>query len=247
MIFFKKLCRTIKEKESGGRVHIYQYWFSIHLMASTSLIFLMYLWVYGVFQEIKERWNEEVTELFGGLFCALSKLAKKFKDLIGWNGFCLFFTELKTEMGNQFFTIPQCILFRIHPLIIKKWFDASVTFMMFLLCLRVNNDWTIPPSLIIMYWTSWFFNLFSILILDLRVRVMGLRIFLVHKDDSLKRLSIDRFDRLRRGDPNARLPQYASQKIRYALVFLETKDRRAVGINYMGLSEILKEFIARNY
>jgi len=62
---------------------------------------------------------------------------------------------------------------------------------------------------------------------------MGLRIFLVHEDDSLKRLSIDRFERLRRDDPNARLPQYASQKIRYTLVFLETKDRRAVGINYI--------------
>ena len=62
---------------------------------------------------------------------------------------------------------------------------------------------------------------------------MGLRIFLVHEDDSLKRLSIDRFERLRRGDPNARLSQYASKKIRYALVFLETKNRRAVGINYI--------------
>ena len=62
---------------------------------------------------------------------------------------------------------------------------------------------------------------------------MGLRIFIINEDDSLKRLSIDRFERLRRDDPNARLPQYASQKIRYALVFLETKDRRAVGINYI--------------
>ena len=62
---------------------------------------------------------------------------------------------------------------------------------------------------------------------------MGLRIFIINEDDSLKRLSIDRFERLRRGDPNARLPQYASRQIRYALVFLETKDRRAVGINYI--------------
>ena len=62
---------------------------------------------------------------------------------------------------------------------------------------------------------------------------MGLRIFIINEDDSLKRLSIDRFERLRRDDPNARLPQYAYQKIRYALVFLETKDRRAVGINYI--------------
>ena len=62
---------------------------------------------------------------------------------------------------------------------------------------------------------------------------MGLRIFIINEDDSLKRLSIDRFERLRRGDPNARLSQYASKKIRYALVFLETKNRRAVGINYI--------------
>ena len=62
---------------------------------------------------------------------------------------------------------------------------------------------------------------------------MGLRIFIINEDDSLKRLSIDRFERLRRDDPNARLHQYAYQKIRYALVFLETKDRRAVGINYI--------------
>ena len=61
----------------------------------------------------------------------------------------------------------------------------------------------------------------------------GTRIFLVHDDDSIERLSIVRFERLTNEDPNERLPQYAGKKIRYALVILETKDRKPVDILYI--------------
>jgi hypothetical protein len=62
---------------------------------------------------------------------------------------------------------------------------------------------------------------------------MGTRIFLVDDDDSLERLSLARFERLLRGDPEEQLPLYAGKRIRYALVVLEVEQRRPVAINYI--------------
>jgi hypothetical protein len=62
---------------------------------------------------------------------------------------------------------------------------------------------------------------------------MGTRIFLVHDDDSLERLSLARFERLLRGDPEEQLTLYAGKRIRYALVVLEVKQRRPVAINHI--------------
>jgi len=58
----------------------------------------------------------------------------------------------------------------------------------------------------------------------------SLRIFLVHDDGSLQRLSLRKFERLRRGDPKESLPQYADKRVRYALVVLEMENRRPVEI-----------------
>jgi len=60
---------------------------------------------------------------------------------------------------------------------------------------------------------------------------LGLRIFIVNDDDSLKRLSVARYERLLRGDPRESLPQYAGKRIRYALVVLEVEQRKPVAIN----------------
>jgi hypothetical protein len=58
----------------------------------------------------------------------------------------------------------------------------------------------------------------------------GLRIFLVNDDDSLERLPVAKFERLRRGDPKESLPQYAGKCVRYALVGVEMENRRPVDI-----------------
>lgn len=62
---------------------------------------------------------------------------------------------------------------------------------------------------------------------------IGTRIFLVHDDDSLERLPGVRLERLLRGDPEERLPQYAGKRVRYALVVLEMEQRRPVAINHI--------------
>ena len=65
---------------------------------------------------------------------------------------------------------------------------------------------------------------------------IGTRIFLVSDDDTLDPLSLARFERLRRQDPEERFPQYACKRVRYALVFLETDHRRPVGIKVIQYS-----------
>src|SRR6266496_798769 len=54
----------------------------------------------------------------------------------------------------------------------------------------------------------------------------GVRIFFVLNDgDRLQRISLKRFDGLW-GDGKERFPDYAGQSMRYALVILETRNRR---------------------
>jgi hypothetical protein len=59
---------------------------------------------------------------------------------------------------------------------------------------------------------------------------IGLRVFLVNDNDSIKRLSLARYERLLRRDPQERLPQYADRRVRYAMAILEMEDRRPVEI-----------------
>ena len=59
---------------------------------------------------------------------------------------------------------------------------------------------------------------------------IGLRISLITEDDTIRRFSVAQFERLRRGDPQERLPEYANKQIRYALVVLETENRKPVAI-----------------
>ena len=45
---------------------------------------------------------------------------------------------------------------------------------------------------------------------------IGIRVFLVDDDDSIKRLPLTRYERLARRDPKERLPQHAGKRVRFA-------------------------------
>jgi len=53
-----------------------------------------------------------------------------------------------------------------------------------------------------------------------------MRIFIINDDDSLRRLPNAKYERMLRGDPNEPLMQYADKRIRYALVVVETENRK---------------------
>ncbi len=59
---------------------------------------------------------------------------------------------------------------------------------------------------------------------------ISLRIFLVNDDDSIQRLALARYERLHERDPKERLPQFAGERIRYALVVVDLVDREPVEI-----------------
>ena len=59
---------------------------------------------------------------------------------------------------------------------------------------------------------------------------ISLRIFLVNDDDSIQRLALSRYDRLLERDPKERLPQYAGERVRYALAVVDLVDREPVEI-----------------
>lgn len=59
----------------------------------------------------------------------------------------------------------------------------------------------------------------------------GFRIFLIGDDDSLKRLSMARFERLRRREPGERLLQYIGKSVRCAMVIVEVAGRKPIDIN----------------
>ena len=54
---------------------------------------------------------------------------------------------------------------------------------------------------------------------------IGIRIFVVNDDDSIKRLALARYDRLLERDPKERFSQYAGKRVRYALVVVDLVDR----------------------
>ena len=53
-----------------------------------------------------------------------------------------------------------------------------------------------------------------------------MRVFIINDDDSLRRLPNAKYERMLRQDPNDRLSQYSGKRIRYALVILETENRK---------------------
>ena len=56
------------------------------------------------------------------------------------------------------------------------------------------------------------------------------RVFIIDENDTVHKLSHAAFERLIRQDPKECLPQYAGQKVRYALIAVEMKNRKPVDI-----------------
>lgn len=61
----------------------------------------------------------------------------------------------------------------------------------------------------------------------------GFRVFFFDENDSPRGLSMARYKRLRRGEPNERLQEYAGKRVRCALVVLEVEGRKPVGIAHV--------------
>src|SRR5215470_17396576 len=69
---------------------------------------------------------------------------------------------------------------------------------------------------------------------------LGIRVFFVGNDNTLKQISLRRLDKLMRNDDDANLLfEYAGQRVRYALVVLELENRKPTAIRRIDCS-ILK-------
>lgn len=58
----------------------------------------------------------------------------------------------------------------------------------------------------------------------------GLRAFLIDNNDSLHKISIAKLERLHRYDDKERMMEFAGKRVRYAMVFLETLNRKPAKI-----------------
>ena len=56
----------------------------------------------------------------------------------------------------------------------------------------------------------------------------SLRIFLIDKDDNIRRIPLTRFDRIRAREPKEKLAEYKNTRIRYAEVVVELENRKPV-------------------
>jgi hypothetical protein len=59
---------------------------------------------------------------------------------------------------------------------------------------------------------------------------IGLRVFLVDEDDSLRRLPLTRYERLLNNAPGECLPEYSGKVVRYVLAAVEFENRRPVEV-----------------
>jgi transposase len=59
---------------------------------------------------------------------------------------------------------------------------------------------------------------------------LGTRIFIIGDNDSMTRMPVKRFNRLIRRDPAERFPEYAGKRVRYALIVIESENRKPVEV-----------------
>jgi hypothetical protein len=55
---------------------------------------------------------------------------------------------------------------------------------------------------------------------------IGTRIFLIDENDSIHRISISRYNKMRNPDSGERFTQYAGKRMRSAMIFLEVENRK---------------------
>jgi hypothetical protein len=65
---------------------------------------------------------------------------------------------------------------------------------------------------------------------------LAVRVFLVEDKGSLRRLPLARYERLVRGEAEGSLPEYASKRVRYALVVVDLVDRKPIEIRHVEYS-----------
>ena len=59
---------------------------------------------------------------------------------------------------------------------------------------------------------------------------LGIRIFIVEDDDTIKRLPLTRYERLFKRDPDERLLEYAGKRVRYALIVVDLVNRKPIEV-----------------
>ena len=59
---------------------------------------------------------------------------------------------------------------------------------------------------------------------------LGIRIFIVEDDDTIKRLPLSRYERLLNRDPDERLSKYAGKRVRYALIVVDLINRKPIEV-----------------
>lgn len=58
----------------------------------------------------------------------------------------------------------------------------------------------------------------------------GSRVVIVAEDDSLRRIPLSRFERLRDSDPREQLPEYANKRLRYAIAIVEVEGKKVLSV-----------------
>lgn len=59
---------------------------------------------------------------------------------------------------------------------------------------------------------------------------LGFRVFFIGENDSIKRISFAKYNRLCNQNPEEQLPEYANKRIRYALAILEVQGRTPLSV-----------------
>ena len=59
---------------------------------------------------------------------------------------------------------------------------------------------------------------------------LGIRVFIVEEDDTIKRLPLARYERLLKRDPDERLSEYIGKRVRYTLIVVDLVNRRPIEI-----------------
>ena len=59
---------------------------------------------------------------------------------------------------------------------------------------------------------------------------LGIKVFFVEDDNTIKRIPVTQYESLLRGDPGIRFKEYSGRMIRYVLIVLEYENRKPVDV-----------------